>query len=152
MYTEVDANLLDYSLDGFVHQANCFCTMGSGIAKSIRAKYPEMYELDCETGKGDINKFGNFSVVQCHDGKWGYNLYSQFRYGSDGKKYTSYDAFDRGIKLIAIHAEEVGIKTLGFPCRIGCVLGGGSWSVVKAIILDVFGKSTMTVCICNYQG
>ena len=35
------------------HGCNCMCTMGAGIAKTIKSEFPEAYQADCATEKGD---------------------------------------------------------------------------------------------------
>ena len=44
----VDGDLIKLALNGtfdvIVHGANCQCTMGAGIAKAIKATFPEAYE------------------------------------------------------------------------------------------------------------
>lgn len=39
----IEGNLLEASEDIIGHQVNCQSVMGSGIAKSIRDKYSELY-------------------------------------------------------------------------------------------------------------
>ena len=47
--------------DVIVHGCNCMCTMGAGIAKQIKQKFPEAYRVDCQTKKGDRSKLGTIS-------------------------------------------------------------------------------------------
>ena len=47
--------------DLIIHGCNCFCTMGAGIAKTIKQKFPEAYEADLKTEKGDKAKLGTIS-------------------------------------------------------------------------------------------
>ena len=151
MIIEVEADLLAYSLDGFAHQANCFHTMGSGIAKTIREKYPEMYKADLEHGrKGDITRLGSYSTVKCHDDKQGYNVYGQYNFGG-WKRNTNYDAIYTGLSGVKQHAEQNNVLKLGLPKLMGCKLGGGSWYIVRAIIEDLFEEWPNTLYICNYQ-
>lgn len=151
MIKEVDADLLEYPLDGFIHQANCFHTMGAGIALSIKQKYPEVYEADKAAGiRGDSNRLGSFSFAKTKDGKVGYNLYGQYNYGRQSR-FTSYDAVCNGLIKICNHADSLGLKKLGLPKGMGCVLGGGSWRIVRAIIDDIFLESPIELYICNYQ-
>lgn len=35
--------------DLIVHGCNCFCTMGKGIALTIKQEFPIVYKVDCET-------------------------------------------------------------------------------------------------------
>ena len=151
MIIEVTENLLEYPLDGFIHQANCFQTMGSGIAYSIKKKYPELFQADLNHGRsGDNSRLGKFSTVKCHDDKQGYNLYGQYNYGCH-KRQTNYEAVYSGLSLIKEHAMNNNILKLGLPKRMGCVLGGGSWAVVEAIIKDIFENYTNDLYICDYN-
>lgn len=153
MITNRIGNLVKESLDAFIHQANCHNTMGSGVAKDVRNTYPEVYEADCRTVKGDPGKLGTFSFAKTHDGKVGYNLYSQFNFGYDGKCYTNYDAMRSGLEKIRDHIKTT-IKPdakVGIPCRMGCARGGGNWDSVLEIIKDVFENDTIVVVICEFN-
>ena len=46
------------------HQANTQNTFGSGIARTIREKFPEAYEADCQAAKEGVNKLGNISMAE----------------------------------------------------------------------------------------
>lgn len=152
MIHEVDVNLLEFSvITAFIHQANCFHTMGSGIAKQIREKYPEMYEADKKSGpRGDNRRMGSYSYAVCHDGKIGYNLYSQYNFGG-GIRHTSYDAIVSGLDKIKVNAVTQGVEKIGLPYKMGCALGGGSWRIVRAIIDDAFENSALDLYICRYE-
>ena len=150
MITEIDTNLLEYPLDGFIHQANCFHTMGVGIAAQIRQKYPEMYEADCAHGpRGEPSRLGKFSVVKCRDDKYGYNLYGQFDCGG-WKRNTNYEAVYAGLERIREHAIEANVQRLGLPKFMGCKLGGGDWTIVRSMIDVLFSDSPIDLFICNY--
>lgn len=150
MITEVDVSLLEYPLDGFIHQCNCFHTMGGGIALAIRNKYPELYAADVKHGKrGDSSRLGKFSTVKCHDDKQGYNMYGQYNFGG-WHRNTDYEAVYNGLAAIVLHAAENNVIKLGLPKNMGCRLGGGNWNIVRAIIDDVFEDSELY--ICNYEG
>lgn len=153
MITHQIGNLVKEPLDAFIHQANCFNTMGSGVAKEVRETYPEVYDADCRTIKGDTNKLGTFSFAKTKDGKIGYNLYSQFNYGYDGKLYTNYGAMRHGLEKIREHI-KTNLKLnskVGIPCRMGCARGGGDWNEVMNIIKDVFEKEPIKIVICEFK-
>ena len=63
----VEGDLIELALGGefelIVHGCNCFCTMGAGIAKTIREKFPEVYEIDLQTKKGSREKLGKISYI-----------------------------------------------------------------------------------------
>lgn len=126
------------------HQANCFNTMNSGIAKAIRTRLPCAWEADQLTVKGDRDKLGTISVGQLRNCLTGeptgvvYNLYGQYNYGYDNAGYTNYEAL-RGA-LMHMRDDLLTGKDLwnvGFP-KIGAGLGGGDWDTIAGIIDEVF--------------
>lgn len=135
-------------VDAIGHQANCFNTMNSGVAKAIRTAFPDAYVADCETEKGDISKFGD-STVGMHTREDGetvliYNLYGQYNYGYDAKGYTNYVKLREALVSMRNDlrtAVDYGVhyNKVGFP-KIGAGLGGGDWSIISNIIEDVFGE------------
>lgn len=136
------------------HQANCFNTMNSGVAKAIRLAFPQAYEADCLTEKGDKGKLGDLTAVEHEraDGSVGiiYNLYGQYNYGYDAKGYTNYEALRGALLNMRIDLDgAVGIngedwKKVGFP-KIGAGLGGGDWDTIARIIEDTFEGYDVTV-------
>lgn len=152
MIIEKEGDLLNEFENGdvnvMVHQANCFCTMGSGIARQIRERFPEAYEADCKTERGDKNKLGKFShcVIK---GKVIINLYSQYEFGNPARN-TDYNALYDGLTLIRDKLTKP--YNIGVPYKIGCKLGGGDWIVVKAILLAVFEKSIHNLYIVKLPG
>lgn len=148
-------NLLDFpeGINVLVHQANCFHTMGGGIARQIAQRYPEAVEADSRTTKGEANKLGTFSVADLPDGKKIVNLYGQYSISSL-VRMTSYDALANGLMTLRDAIEQsakVDTYVIGLPKGIGCGLGGGAWTIVEAIIKDVFEKSKVPVVIVEYQ-
>lgn len=146
--------------DAIIHQANCQCTMGSGIAKIIKEKFPEAYAADCRTKKGDRSKMGRSSFARVVSPenptlKVIFNMYSQFDYGLD-IRHTSYDAMADGLTGIkkAIKLESLSdITVLAVPYRIGSDRGGGDWKIVKSIIESVFLDDAKILClICDNTG
>lgn len=127
------------------HQANCFNTMNSGVAKAIRLRLPCAWEADQLTVKGDRDKLGTISVGQLRDEAGQptgvvYNLYGQYNYGYDARSYTSYDHLE--LALIAMRDDLLTGKDLwnvGFP-KIGAGLGGGDWDTIANIIEEVFDE------------
>ena len=135
----VEGDIVQLALQGefdiIVHGCNCFCTMGSGVARAIREAFPEAYEADCKTVKGDKGKLGKISKVTVerngHDITI-VNAYTQYRYGRDGKQYLDYDALKLAMREVAAIA-TVPKLTIGYP-MIGAGLAGGDWKLILEII------------------
>ena len=141
MLIRAKGNLIDMAEQGqfniIVHGCNCQNTMGSGIAKELRARYPGVYEADTLAGKTwqtPVAKLGNFSTYAAL-GKLGnpfivINAYTQLHYLPRGVDHFEYESFYVILrKLEHIVNENVSI---GFP-YIGMGLAGGN----SAVILDM---------------
>lgn len=138
------------------HQANCFNTMNSGVAKAIRWAFPDAYQSDCLTEKGDKKKLGTFSLGVVDRGEelstgLIYNLYGQYNYGYDAKGYTNYEAL-RGALLnmrkdldSAVNFRK-DLRKVGLP-KIGAGLGGGDWDTIVRIIEEVFVDYYVTIYV-----
>jgi len=69
--------------DVIIHGCNCFCSMGKGIALSIKKEFPNAYHADLETIKGDSTKLGSYSQAQIQFASHDFtviNAYTQFNY------------------------------------------------------------------------
>lgn len=118
------------------HQTNCQGVMGSGVAKAIRNKWPEVYEQFKEDYEyAMINKIpllGKVLSARTKDGHSIANMCAQEFYGYDGKKYTSYDAFWECLMHIKLYTTIN--ETLAFPLKIGSDRGGAKWPVIRTMI------------------
>lgn len=141
------------------HQANCFHTMGTGIAPLIKEAFPEAYVADYTgTDRGDVTKMGTFSSAIQAGPDYGvkiYNIYGQYGYQSEDTTYgTQYWALAAGLRAMYLDifedinvAHEVPVH-IGFP-KLGCGLAGGDWNVVEALIDNTFKNMDVTIYVLN---
>ena len=124
------------------HGANCFCTMGSGIAPLIKNKFPEAFEVDCETLVGDRKKLGTISYTK-RTTPIVVNCYSQYDYRGRRNNIMdlNYDALRSAMKLIK---ENFSGKRMGFP-MIGSGLAGGDWNIISKIIEEELDGEDVTI-------
>ena len=118
--------------DLFQTHAKYQARMGSGVAKQVRAKYPEVYNAYVGFCNEERNAFGQTQFVQANDGKVVVNMFAQSNYGYDGKLYTDYTAFQSCLKRIKLTVPAG--ETIAMPFKIGCGLGGGDWNVILGLI------------------
>ena len=155
MIMELTGDLLKYDVDAIGHCANCFCTMGSGIAKQIREKFPQAFSVDSKTRAGDIEKFGKFSCAEITQPnikttvKFVYNLYGQFYYGRDIRK-LNYESIYTALEAMRMDCVSKPVRNIGLPKNMGCNLAGGSWKVVESMIHDIFDESPFNIYIVEY--
>ena len=148
-----------YKIDYIVHQVNCQGKMGSGVAKRIKDEYPIVYKnymAKCLSAENPENVYTTIQLVPLYDnyteGGWNpqcCNFFSQFDYGYDGKRYTSYDAF--WICLNRLKQCVPKDSSIAFPANIGCGLGGANWNIILQMIIEVLGKD-YEIYIVDYNG
>lgn len=153
MITYKNGDLLNFVEDAFGHGCNCMSTMGSGVAKAVRTKWPEMYEVaDCKSGLTSEQKLGNYTFLMLPNNKIGYNIYSQFDYKGRnvGKMDLDYGALEKGVTGVCLDLSHRGLKTLALPL-IGCGLASGNWNIVEGILNRVseLTKIEIVVYIAN---
>jgi len=132
---EIQGNLLDTTVSAIAHGVNCQNTMGSGVAKALFTKWPEIkskYHDFCNMN-GPSHRLSQVQAVNTDD-KTILNCFTQEWYGYDGRKYVSYDAIYECFNFISQFYDEVAIP------KIGCGLAGGDWNVVKEIINSATGS------------
>jgi len=131
----IEGDLLDAFDKGEVnvigHVVNCQHKMNSGIAKSVRERYPQVYEeyMDnpCELGNCGFVDLEN-SMTTCYTVC---NLYAQYNYGYDGKRYLNYAALADALREMADGCPK---NIIGFPYNMGCDRAGGDFTIVKEMV------------------
>lgn len=127
-------DILDSDCYLICHQVNCQGVMGAGLARQVRAKYPEVYSQYTKYcyGKYRPGLLGTVQAVKVSPDQYVCNLFGQCNYGTD-KRYTDYDAVRKALRTIAHYFPN---RTVAIPYKMGCNLGGGDWPTVLSIIED----------------
>ena len=131
------------------HQVNCRCRMGSGVARSIRAKWPIVYneyiriaeEEDIGFGDKQLTQkymLGHIQLVKVNNEQFVINMFAQDNYGYDGKQYTSYKAFQSCLNEILLNCESG--ASIAFPFKIGSDRGGADWDTIFQMIINTLGS------------
>lgn len=128
------------------HGVNCQGVMGSGVAKSIRDKWPVVYSEFKNNGTGRI-MLGTSQIVEIEHGSlYIANCYTQEFYGRERKRYASVSAIQTALDEVLRFAVPKGLKV--YSPMIGCGLGGLTWGEVKSVysVLEQTHKISITVC------
>lgn len=136
-------------VSAIAHQANCFNTMKSGVAKAIVERWPAVAEADQATNKGDPDKLGtlSFTPVFCDDCEIRpvFNLYGQFTYGREkGMIYTDLKALGNALHQMKLFLDSMKIKRVGLP-KLGAGLGGAKWEDVESCIITELSGLDVTI-------
>ena len=141
MLKHAKGNLIDMAeagkFDIIVHGCNCFNTMGSGIAREIRERYPQAYLADSSTEKGSFLKLGNFTSCQIGTVDKNFiiiNAYTQYGFNKPGE---SHDVFEYASFAVILQKLEhlYGDRKFGFP-YIGMGLAGGDKDMITIMLED----------------
>jgi O-acetyl-ADP-ribose deacetylase (regulator of RNase III) len=143
----VKGDILKFTEDAAGHGCNCKRTMGSGVAKALRAKWPQVYQTDLDyvecAGK---KKIGKFSRANVGENKKVYNIYTQVEFLPRGIDHFEYDGFKEGLSAVCDNMLKDGLKSLALP-KIGAGLAGGNWSKIKKIIEEVSEEKGIDITI-----
>jgi len=144
--------------DVVVHGCNCFCTMGAGVAKVLRRRFPQAYAADLKTEKGDRSKLGTFTVAKVQtmcsspEKKMALrrfaiaNAYIQYRYSSR-RQQINYGALRHCMRHL--NTAFKGSKIRFLMPKIGAGLAGGDWTKIAAIIENELKGRHVTVVVWN---
>lgn len=143
----VNGDVFTTQFDAIAHQVNCQGVMNSGVAKTVRERYPEVfdaYKKLCNETPNPIDLLGKGQCVPTgHGDRVIYNIFGQFNYGYDGGMYTNYDMFVKGMtRAIGEHRLQLDIYddvqlVIAIPYGIGCCRGGGDWDVMGMLLSGI---------------
>ncbi len=145
--TFVSGDLFDNAHDAqaFAHGCNCQGSMGAGIAKTFRTRYPEMYDEYRKRCKAEPRQFnlGDCWLWKADNQPWVFNLGTQEGYW---RARASYEAIEKALRSMKAQADAEGVTRIAMP-RIGVGYGGLSWKKVRGIVEAVFGDWDGTLVV-----
>jgi O-acetyl-ADP-ribose deacetylase (regulator of RNase III) len=134
-----------YKVEALAHGCNCQGSMGAGIAKGFRQRYPRMYEEYRARCKADPRQFNLGDAWLWKDARrpWVFNLGTQEGYW---RARASYEAVEEALWRMRGLADAEGVRSIAVP-RIGVGYGGLSWKKVRPIVERVFGDWPGTLVV-----
>lgn len=169
----IQGDLLETQCEVIGHVVNSQGRMGSGVAKAIKEKWPEVYEDYYHSWKAlDGNIFSGTLLSETHDGKYVANICAQYYYrgcDSDYKmclgvpwafsadikdhisgwceagRFLNYEALYRCLEKLKVDMIQKDLHTLAFPYKMGADRAGGDWNVVVAMINSVFDDTNFYI-------
>lgn len=139
--------------DAIAHGANCFHTMGAGIAGQIAERFPEAYAADkAHHSPGDLVAQGTYSYAHFEFGTL-FNIYSQYTPGrvpTNGivtNVDLAFAALNRDLYPKTMLAHQ-GQPIIGIP-MIGAGIAGGDWKKIAERINQV--TPLLDITLVEYQ-
>ena len=135
----------EHHVQTFAHGCNCQGSMGAGIAKTFRARYPAMYEEYRRRCKAEPRQFnlGDCWLWEAENQPWVFNLGTQEGYW---RSRASYEAIEASLREKMRQADARGVTSIAIP-RIGVGYGGLSWRKVRVIIEAAFSDWPGTLVV-----
>ena len=152
----ITGNALDFpeGTNVLAHCANRQGTFGAGVARQIAEEYPAAAEVDQEAFKSGTNHLGTFSSAVVAGGtKRIVNIYAQTAYGTETRQ-LDYEALYTGLERLRAVLQDAHAQGRTYRVAmpwLGTGLAGGSRTVVRAMIEDIFGESPIEVFVVEYQ-
>ncbi len=147
------------------HGCNAQGVMGSGVAKEVKERYPECFNVyvgQLEEWKKNLPsveeevRFGGgilgrvIDYFDARDSITIFNCITQDFYGRTGKRFVDYGAVSRCFDRINSHMVHLGAYE--YPIylpKIGAGLGGGDWSIISNLIENSCTKIHPVVCVLH---
>ncbi len=137
----ITGNIFDTSMPAIGHGVNLQGVMGSGIAKLIADRYPEILEEYKEACRTKTLTGGNMLPTATDEpGFYILNLASQDRTGRDARMNWT----EQSVKEAVRWAEENSFEGFALP-RIGSGIGGLQWDEVREVIETIAKETTVHI-------
>lgn len=144
----IKQDLTELQLEGDIliaHGVNCQNVMGSGVAKALYTKWPEVKTRYHEHQPQILGDVG-FVLVDAHITVA--NCWTQITYGRTGV-HAKPDAIQCCMGRCAVAARTLGTSTIYIP-RIGCGLGGLDWDRdVEPLLLQLEESCAVEFIVCD---
>ena len=147
----IQGNILDSQDSLVAHCCNIKNTIGSGVAKALRDRFPEIYTSDTAEyiryGKQLLGRSVIIPVITNPDDtkiKYISNLYGQPNYGYVGR-HIDYEALYQSFEDLTTQCKLMNITSISMPYRIASDRAGGDWDVVKAMLISVFDNQNINI-------
>lgn len=149
-YIEKDITTVDFGI--VAHGVNCQGAMGSGVAKAIKEKWPQIYVRYLQAGTGEtmLGAVDLIDVKPDTDQLFVANCYTQLFYGNNGR-FANEDAIAQALDRVMQYAAYYNLPV--YLPKIGAGLGGLDWEKeVEPIILwldNIYRTVDIFVCTFN---
>jgi O-acetyl-ADP-ribose deacetylase (regulator of RNase III) len=150
----IEGDLLEAFASGEVrtigHCCNAQGVMGSGIAKSIKERFPEAfnnYKLAHDKEGLILGSTVPALIVKRRGVLPGviHNLIGQEFYGTNRIRYVNYGALGEALSNMAFTTSSL---DAGFPYLMACHRAGGDWTIVREMIEFYFKNHNVRIYKC----
>lgn len=151
MLINIDGDLLVSDCTVIMHQANCYKTMGAGIAKTISTVFPEASLADKANTLSPTERFGDFTH-HSYENLTIVNLYGQLGFGRN-ENFTNYEKLESSIDKFFEYGikNNLNLSKVGVPYRLGAGRAGGNWETIKTLLERQSRKHDINIYVYKLQ-
>ena len=134
------SSILDVEEGIICHQVNCIGVMKAGLAKQVKARWPDVFKQyaslcqSCKDMPGQL--LGKVQDIAVSDKLVIANCFGQV-YPGNGLM-TCYEAWKHIITQLLDAASYFGSNAIHLPYMVGCGLAGGDWKVMSEVLENGF--------------
>lgn len=155
MFTHRVGDMLNEATSGIIiHGCNCQGVMGGGIAKLIRAKWPDVYNVYRKTYEnyGGL-ELGDIIPVKVNEDLTVINCMTQKHFGTDVRHldYEAVVAVAAAINKALEYNTDPKPVTIHTPL-LGAGLAGGNWNIVETILDEGVDERTANFILWTLPG
>lgn len=141
----IEKNILTVERGIICQQVNCQGAMNSGLAKSIREKWPVVYDsyiIHFKHGADSFKMLGQYNYINVAPDLHICNIFGQLNFGYDGQRYTDYGALKMAFEGMTTYTDNKNRKYY-FPYKFGACRGGGDFSIISRMIEYYFPNAIL---------
>lgn len=125
MFETIHGDLFDSQAEALVNCVNCVGTMGAGLAREFRLRFPEMHaDYLSRCARREI-RIGEVTAFHERD-----RLIINFPTKNDWREKSKLADIESGLPALRQCIIDSEIESIAIPA-LGCGLGGLSWSLVE---------------------
>lgn len=147
----IKQNVADIDRGIVAHGCNCRGVQGSGVAKALRDKYPQIFfkykELCDLHEQSPAALLGTVDFVEINSNLIIANCFTQENYGKTGGPYATIEAVGHSVYHAMSKAEELDLPF--YAPKIGCGLGGLDCNEVKDLLEELSERFAIHAYVCD---
>ena len=143
-------DILMSDTDALVNPVNTVGVMGAGLALRFRHRFPDNYREyrdACGDGRVCVGRVFVHEFRNLSGKRWIINFPTKDHW----QEHSRYAWIETGLADMTRRMRELGITSVSLP-RLGCGLGGLSWSRVEPMIVTAFGGMDDVIAVIYEHG
>jgi len=137
--TYIRGNIFDSTMQVITNPINCVGTMGAGLAKEFKTRYPGMFSWYIKLFEARDLEIGRICLYK-KSTPW----VLMFPTKDHWRDPSKYEYIQQGLDTLRDEYKNLGITSIAIPPP-GCGLGGLDFHIVKEMIITTLGPTDLVI-------